>query len=165
MKRVCSYCKKEIGPVLSEHIEGVITHGVCFECLTWLRKSIGQTLRDYLNTFYFPVLLVDSNVDVKIANNDAMDFLGKNLFEIEGYRGGDAVECEYARFPEGCGGTVHCKACAIRNTVTETQKTGKSFKDVPAIQNIYSSGKVVKTHLKISTEKFNDLVLLRIDPA
>ncbi|MEN8222171.1 MAG: hypothetical protein ABFR36_02835 [Acidobacteriota bacterium] len=163
MKRVCSYCNKHLGYKEDTSVPGAITHGVCDECLEWLKGGIDQSLRDFLDSFNFPVLLIDSNVDVKIANSEAKDLIGKELSEIESFSGGDAIECEFARFPEGCGNTIHCKTCTIRNTVKDTFKTGKSFKDVPAFQNFYSSEGVIKKYLKISTEKFNDMVLLKIE--
>ena len=164
MKRICSYCEQDLGEDPSRFpIEGV-THGVCDDCLLWLRNGMNQSLRDYLNKFDFPVLLVDSNVDVKMANDEAKDFIGKDLSEIEGYKGGDAIECEHARLPGGCGNTIHCTTCTIRNVVTDTSRSGENFKNIPAYQNIYSSNGVVKKHLKISTENFSDLVLLKIDP-
>ena len=164
MKRICSYCEKDLGEDPSIFpIEGV-THGVCDDCLLWLRNGMNQSLRDYLNKFDFPVLLVDSNVDVKMANNEAKIFIGKELSEIEGYAGGEAIECEHARLPGGCGNTIHCTTCTIRNAATDTYRSGENFDNIPAYQNIYLPEGLKKIQLKISSEKFGDLVLLKIDP-
>ena len=45
---------------------------------------------------------------------------GKPKKVFLGLPGGKVFECAYARLPEGCGKTVHCVTCAIRNTVTST---------------------------------------------
>jgi hypothetical protein len=89
--------------------------------------------------------------------------LGKNLSRIEGYRGGDVFECAYARLPEGCGKTVHCSGCTIRNTVIKTFATGINYIRTPAFLFKNSNRKVKKYDLYISTEKVGDIVLLRID--
>ena len=164
MKRICSWCNKTLGYTNIEVRLKTITHGICTDCDKWIRKNWRQSMSDYLNSFDFPILLVDSDVVVKFANKSAMHFLEKDATEIVGYHGGDATECEYARMPEGCGKTIHCKACAIRNTVKETFKTGISFKDITAFQNIYSKSGLQKVQFKISTEKKNNQVLLKIDP-
>ena len=49
-----------------------------------------------------------------------------------GLLGGVALECAYARLPEGCGKTVHCVTCTIRNTVTSTIQSKVLHTDVPA---------------------------------
>jgi len=162
MKRFCSYCKKHYGD--KEPFEGdVVTHGICEDCFEWLKKNRNQTLREFLNGFDFPILAVDPDINVHIANIEAEKMLGKSLDEIEGSSGGEAVECEYARLPGGCGRSEHCKPCAIRNTVTETCKTGKAVKDMIGYQNIISGNRVEQVRLWISAEKKGDMVLLKIE--
>ncbi|MBN2104037.1 hypothetical protein JW835_08370 [bacterium] len=82
---------------------------------------------------------------------------------IENYMGGDAMECVYARLPGGCGNTIHCKTCTIRNSVTETFNTGKSLRKVPAYLDQMQDESVKEIKFLISTEMVNDIVLLRID--
>jgi hypothetical protein len=98
-----------------------------------------------------------------LANEMALQFLDKDPDAVSGFKGGDVMECAYAKLPEGCGNTVHCAACTIRNNVMETFKTGKSLKRVPASLNRRSRGSVDKMEFLISTEKVDDIVLLRID--
>ncbi len=99
MKRVCSYCNKSLGTKNSD-TETTVTHGICRECNHWVRKNWKQSMDDYLNSFNFPILLVDSDVIVKTANRNAENLLGKKASEITGQYGGNATECEFARMPE-----------------------------------------------------------------
>jgi hypothetical protein len=73
------------------------------------------------------------------------------------------MECARARLPGGCGKTEHCKACAIRNTVMETHATGKAVEKREAYQLVITPRGETKMRLLISTEKINQVVLLRID--
>ena len=89
--------------------------------------------------------------------------LKKELHEVEGVIGGLVFECRYAKLPEGCGKTLHCDGCTIRNQVMDTAKTGRPYSGQPALLNPGFTKTEVEFKLKISTEKINDLVLLRID--
>ncbi|MEW6237864.1 MAG: hypothetical protein AB1656_20955 [Candidatus Omnitrophota bacterium] len=161
MIRICAWCGKEMGE--AEGSEEIITHGICASCVQNIAFSKKRSLRAYLNKFEFPILLVDDNVVVKIANNLARKALGKDLREIEGYFGGEAIECVYASQPGGCGKTVHCKACTIRLVVNETYATGKSILGRPAYQDIMMPEGVKQIALSLSTEKVGEFVILRIN--
>lgn len=66
----------------------------------------------------------------------------------------------HSKLPEGCGQTIHCKSCTIRNSVMDTLNTGISHTNVPAYLDKSLSK---KTKYLITTEKAGDAVLLRID--
>ena len=89
--------------------------------------------------------------------------LGKEMREIEKAPGGDAFECTYANQEGGCGNTVHCRTCAIRNIVMDTLATGQGYKNVPAFQSIETSDGPKLLKFYISTEKIEERILLRID--
>lgn len=161
MKVVCSWCGKHIRKIRSPKSRP-ITHSICKKCLEWLQQNQDQSLREYLNTFDIPIFAIDLNTRIKIANTAAQKALDKPSEELEGSDGGNAMECAYARLPEGCGNTIHCKACTIRNTVTRTFETGECFENITAYQDIVSPDGVQRVKYLISTEKINDMVLLRI---
>ncbi len=160
---LCSKCRKEIPPfppgLLTDRI---ITGGLCQECFQHVAES-GMPLADFLDALEAPVLLVDSDVVVKAANQVVRTMLGKDISQVQGYRGGDVFVCAYARLPEGCGRTVHCSGCAIRLSVMETFTTGKSLLNVPAHLHQQVDNRFQPMDLRISTEKFWSMVLLRID--
>jgi len=160
--RVCAWCGKEMGRKPGP--ENEITHGACPECVKYfLLSDPAPSLPDFLQSLGMPVLLVDGDVRVRAGNPLAASLVGKDLDALEGTYGGQVVECARARLPGGCGKTVHCRACAIRNTVTDTFRTGRSHSRVPALADQLTADgeRVVRFH--VSTEKVGAAVLLRID--
>jgi hypothetical protein len=152
----------------SETVGGVgrdqeITHGICEACAARVLANPAETLLDFLDRLEAPVLVVLPDAQVFTGNKPARDLLDKDLDQIQGFRGGAVIECSHAHLGAGCGFEVHCQSCTIRKTVLETFATGKSMVNVRAYPDL-QIGKEVKTmSLLISTEKFGDFVLLRID--
>jgi hypothetical protein len=164
MKKVCAWCRKELGRVDSQAgSENVITHGICGNCKDNLLFQMGVELGVFLDSLKLPVVVVNCGGTIVTGNDQARTLLRKGLSEIEGYKGGEVFECAYARLPDGCGNTMHCSGCTIRRTVMETYSTGRSFLRVPATLNRNTPQDPEKIKLLISTERLADLVLLRID--
>ena len=164
MKRVCAWCRKELGRVDSQvGSENAITHGICGTCRDNMLFQMGVELGVFLDSLKLPIVVVDRGGTIVTGNDQARAMLQKALSEIEGYKGGEVFECAYARLPEGCGNTMHCSGCTIRRTVMETHGTGRSFLRVPATLNRNTLQDPEKVKLLISTERLADLVLLRID--
>ncbi|RPH51479.1 MAG: PAS domain-containing protein [Desulfobacteraceae bacterium] len=165
MRRVCAWCQKELNP--SESIAAdqdvPITHGICKECYSKLIPCKAKTLKSFLDQFTDPVFLVDSEGRVVTSNSAAISALGKKPEEIDGYLGGDVFDCKYAGLPGGCGNTIHCKSCTIRNTVSATLQSGKSHVRVPAYPDLYHITCENKVRFLITTERVGNTVLLRID--
>ncbi|MCJ7545094.1 MAG: hypothetical protein MUP47_11135 [Phycisphaerae bacterium] len=157
----CALCKKDLSP--QEVAQRTITGSVCEECLYHVGAQSGMPLRDFLDGLGVPVLVVDSDVVVTMANKPLLALLGKNFSKVRGQRGGDVFECAYARLQGGCGRTVHCSGCAIRLAVTETFTTGRSLRGVQAYLNRDAVTQFLQLGMVISTEKAWGLVLLRID--
>jgi hypothetical protein len=83
---------------------------------------------------------------------------------MRGKRGGDVIECELSRTPEGCGSTEHCQSgCVIRRSVNHTFNTGEGLQRQHAQQMLITASGVRETKLVISTEKVGELIMLRID--
>jgi hypothetical protein len=164
MKKVCSWCNIEMGIVPSEEFsEDAITHSICADCFEKIFGPQKYNLMDYLDSLDAPVIVIDSTVCVMSTNRQARTLLKKEMADIKGMRGGDVLECAFAKLPGGCGNTVHCEACTIRNTVMDTFQTGKSHLKTPAylLQGIPDNYQEIQ--FEISTEKVKDVVLLRID--
>lgn len=166
MKRICAWCKTELEVSRASAFDEApienapISHGLCPECAFHVRSSMGMQVQEFLDGLGAPVVLVDEDAKVVCANAQARDMLGKDASRIDGFKGGEVFECEYAYLPEGCGNTVHCSGCTVRLTVMDTLNTGRSHDRVPAFLNQRNVGKI---SLLISTEKVEDAVLLRID--
>jgi hypothetical protein len=164
MERVCAWCKNHLGTVSDQSADNqVITHGICETCAQWFLTNSNENLRDFLDRLGVPVLVIESNIRVWTANKYACELLGKELPEMDGCRPGNVIECAYAKKPGGCGQQVHCKTCAIRNTVQETFATGRSLTGVKAYPDVQLGAEQKTLSLEISTEKIAGLVLLRID--
>jgi hypothetical protein len=165
MKRVCAWCKKVMGSIHSDYYEEtIITHGICAECANIAFVQLNMERAEILlEGLPGPVLVVDGDVVALMANTKAREILGKDLPRIKGFKGGNIIECVHAHEPGGCGNTIHCSGCAIRLTVEDTYKTGKSHLRIPAYADIPVDGKPQKISFLISTEKVKGVVLLRID--
>ena len=163
MKAVCAWCGRDLGKGPGGEAEALITHGICDDCAGYFSASQPETLREFLERLDAPVLLVDGEGVVLTAKAAARRAVGKELGEVEGFRGGEVMDCAYARLPGGCGGTEHCAACQIRFSVTETYRTGRSLKEVRAYLDVDTSDGRRRGHLCITTERRNDCVLLRLD--
>lgn len=126
MKIICSYCRKDMGQ--KEPLEDdSLTHSMCPSCYEHYHKMWeGLSIGEYLDDIDKPVIVVEEEGRVVAANQAMADMLDKSDREMFGLLGGEAMECDYARLPEGCGQTVHCKTCTIRRAVNEVMETGKS---------------------------------------
>ena len=165
MRHVCAWCTKELEDIADDDggLNAEVSHGICKSCREHFFSSPSRTLDGFLNKIKEPVLVIDDEARVTLANNAAQTMLGKDLNSIAGHRGGDVMECAYARLPQGCGNTIHCLGCTIRNNVMLTFDSGRSLKRVPAILNRLERDGIYPIHFLVSTELLGDVVLLRID--
>ncbi|MFC1640347.1 hypothetical protein ACFL3B_06255 [Gemmatimonadota bacterium] len=164
MRRICAWCKRELAPLTPDSVsDGPISHGICDDCATLLNSDPRRSAGDFLEGLKEAVFLVGGGGRVVSANSAARAVVGKELTVIEDMLAGDVFECANADLPGGCGKTQHCKACAIRNSVTETLATGKSVERVPAYQLKKAANGVQAKRYLISTERVGTSVMLRID--
>jgi PAS domain-containing protein len=159
MKITCSFCRADIGE--KEPLDDdSVTYELCDACADhFARQWDGLELGEYLDRFDQPVLAVNQDGRIVAANRPMADMLGKSERQIFGLRRGEAMECRYARLPEGCGDTVHCEICSVRNTVLEVLETGESREQVPA----YVDRGAYRVPLTISAYERDGIVLLVID--
>lgn len=169
MRAVCAWCGVDLRrpePPENHSSSHVITHGICEPCQKYFFSPRDNSLRGFLNTLTAPVVVVDDDMHMLDANDHALTALGKTRDATLGLRSGEVIECANARLPGGCGKTVHCAACTLRNSVRETFETGEGFTRVPAwirlgTETVDESQK--RMRVMISTEKVGNVVMLRID--
>ena len=132
MKVVCSYCEAHLRD--KEPLDDPsVSHGMCAPCLDHFRRQWrGLSLSEYLDAFTCPVVVFDGDCRTIAANRPAAEWLGRGPEEMLGLLGGEALECANARKPGGCGKTVHCRTCTVRNSVRATFETGEPCVRVPA---------------------------------
>ena len=143
----------------------LISHGVCPICFPTFLSGLGQPFTDFLDALPGAIFVVDADSRVVGANARGLQQVSKDLAAIEGRLAGEVFECRNSKLPGGCGRTLHCKTCTIRRTVTRTAETGQSCQRVPAFIDLADISKDFTIRFLISTEKVNDVVLLRIDDA
>lgn len=161
MQPVCAWCRTPLGP---EDADRRVTHTICADCYSNIEFQAGVNLQRFIDSLRVPVVVVDNDVVVRMANATACDVIGKALPTIEGQHGGNVFECAYARLPEGCGQTMHCSGCAIRRAVATTWASGESLVRVPAQLTQYPKTDR-RIDLWITTEKCGAYVLLKIEEA
>ncbi len=161
MKHYCMYCGLSLGDTEGQN-DGT-SHGICEDCFPKFVAGTGEPMQQFLDSLSKPVFLIDEDARI-IGANDKGQRMTKLESNVISYRlGGEVFECTHAKLPEGCGKTIHCKTCTIRNTVTQTIKTGKAFDSVPAYMDLGDIIDSTRTRFLISTEKAGGFVLLRID--
>jgi PAS domain-containing protein len=165
MKRLCTWCGKNLGTSEAHAADNSpVSHGICDACdAVHFQPYKSHDLRAFLDDMGEPVMVVDSSGAVVTANRQALRLIGKRDDEIEGRRGGEVISCIYADLQAGCGATDHCVGCAIRNTVTETLRSGIGRRRVEAYSVVHRPGGEVRVRFSISNERVSDLVLLRIE--
>jgi len=163
VKVVCAWCGQDLGEVdAGDESRPITSHGMCESCAFHLSAQMGVPLREYLDSLGVPVAVVDSDAAVLMASSAAEAALDRGQ-PLTGLRAGDVFECRNALLPGGCGRTVHCSGCTLRQTVTDTFATGRSHVRVPAYLRRGRNGGEEVVALLVTTEKAGGMVLLRID--
>ena len=158
MIKICSYCEKYMEGEPDE--SGRVTHGMCPECFRYFDRQLeGMDFSGYLDQFQQPIAAIDAEGRILHLNASLSQMLGKNKETYLGMRGGEVMECMFARLPQGCGNTEHCPPCTIRRTIMHTMTTGEPQRTTPATLSRPSR----KLDLQISTRKEGDVVYLQID--
>ena len=129
-----------------------------------LSKTNLDTYKVFVNVLESPTLLMQAEPrQVVTANNKACELLGKNLNQIEGYRGGEVFDCIHSFTEQGCGLDPNCEECKIKSAVLETFVSGKSRVGVQTIMDIKNHNTISPYVVKVSTEKVGDFALITID--
>ena len=140
-----------------------ISHGLCRPCAIHFMADVGVSLEEFIESIDAPVVTVADGITVGTANAKARKLIGKPMPAVTGSKPGDVFECEYALHPEGCGLTVHCSGCAIRQSVGHTLKTGEPLKNIAAFLNHNEPEGSRKIDLLISTHKEGGVVFLEVN--
>ena len=143
--------------------DGQTTHGICDPCAEALLAEAGVPLEDYLDSLDVPVLVVDSDVAAAYANREARQLTRRSLAELVGMRAGDVFDCSHRSLPGGCGRTIHCSGCALRQCFQSSHATGYPHFMVPATLSLYDPDHPSAVTLTITTVKRGDAVLLLLN--
>jgi len=164
VKQICFFCSAEIGSVGNpSEIDDEISHGLCPNCVPKFMAGHGCQFGEFLDRLPAPIFVIDEKARVVGANAEGLRQVNKSARDVQSRLGGEVFECRHAKEPGGCGQTIHCKTCTIRNTVTKTLKTGETCLRVPAYMDLGNIIQERTVRFLISTEKVGEVVLLRID--
>jgi PAS domain-containing protein len=163
MRRICAWCDKDLDGKGTAVRGDPITHGICESCALHFTANELVPLRLFLDGLEPPVLLVDSAGVVLTANESARLALGIDPGAAEGSMRGDVLRCWNASLPGGCGKSDRCAACEIQGSVTRTFETGLAMDHVSAYLEVQGAAGREQLQMRISTERVNGAVLLRLD--
>ena len=155
---VCSTC----GRGLTRGDDVLIPACVCTSCFGAALSSRNRTIVDYLESLDGPAVLVAPDHTILFSNSQFHAMLAKSGAEVDGRRIGEILECMYATTVGLCGETDACFMCDLRRFIGLSLLTGVKLPDFE-IGIKYESGG--RRTFKITTEKFNDAVLLVIQEA
>ena len=111
-----------------------------------------------------PVILVNKDVRIHDVSFEAVRFIGRPLDPILGILAGGTQGCTHAGQPGGCGRTVWCSGCAIRNAVRTTYETGERLDRCPAVLQQGNPEETWLIDLLISTRKAGSIILVSVEP-
>lgn len=161
----CRWCQTEFSVHFEKSADFIITGGTCTSCAKRVFKSNDMNIiRKYIDTIDNPILLLQPEPrQVYTANKKACELFGKELPQIEGYRGGQVFDCIQSFTEAGCGKDKNCEDCSIKGAIIETFTTGNSFENIKRPLDVYKDDKTLAYFLQIATEKIGDFALVRID--
>jgi len=162
MELVCSYCAKKLAKTNTKNdLRTEFT--MCVACQEYFDEQLkGMTIADFLDSCPVSVVVVNANRRMVSCNKEAERMLGKPRGRLTGLMAGEFLECENAIVSGGCGKSVRCASCVIRNTVTDTMVNGTDHENIPAYLNIEKDRVLELKHLSISTKKVDELIFLSV---
>jgi len=168
MNQTCIWCSQEISPETNGATGGSTNAGtVCGCCSEHFTLPPQGPFQQHLDSLPVPVLVIDlyagAYMITTAVNRKAADWIAKGPREIIQHLCGNVIECAYARLPEGCGGTVTCRSCAIKQAVSKTRETGE-----PQVRMLFTLQRgdpdhPVPVELSMTTMKTGHQVMLRLD--
>jgi len=165
MKRICAWCHIELTSEpadQSKDLSSPISHGICEKCFNKvLYHEI--SIQSLIESIQLPILVVNPKGQVQTANKPALSIVNKTLKQVANQLGGNVMECIYAELPEGCGNTIHCSGCAIRQSVMKTFTSGQPVIGKIANNSLVTSAGIQQMKISITTELVGDIVLLQIN--
>jgi PAS domain-containing protein len=100
-----------------------------------------ELLQQVLDAIPSPLFVVDDDVRIRAFNAAASPLMGEAPTLVFNQRGGEALHCIHSTEAiGGCGASVACKTCVIRNAVGETCASGSVVRRTQRMQLVGPSG-------------------------
>ncbi len=159
---LCTYCLKEIREA-ADCAEDLVSHGICYDCLSREMARYGQALEAFLDTFREPVFVVDEHNDILGANKVARRRVNGGLLTLsKSLHYPPVFGCLHLDNAAGCEEGIQCLSCTIRSTVKETYETGIACSRIPACNDLRALDGDRKVEFFITTEKIGESVFLHL---
>ena len=116
-----------------------------------LRESRADLLAIFENSPTM-IILVNERLDVVMVNSAMATFIGDETSSIVGKKMGEAVHCIHSyEEPEGCGFSLLCKSCAVRNALESTFMNEVGIKNAEVEQEEIRGATRIKFKLRVTT--------------
>lgn len=164
LKPLCLWCQSELDVNYEQSADYLITGGSCAACAGKIfNSSAPAAIKELVDRIDVPILVLQPEPRlVYTANKFACELFGKDLSQVEGFRGGQVFDCIQSFTELGCGKDANCENCKIKGAIVETF-SGQSFAHIESPLDIKKADKIINYILQISTEKAGDFALVRID--
>ena len=122
------------------------------------RKKAEEELKKQKNVmdtiFYnapINMMLINREGRVENINYSGVEAIGGKKEEVLGLLGGQLFSCVNSSKGQGCGKNIECRRCPVRNTFSETFKTGENYHKVEGSLDVLQNGTVSTRHFLLST--------------
>ena len=163
MRLICAWCGTNVNVSESNRLDQQTSHGICQACSDAFFSNNGVSFQTYIDGIRIPILVVDNNTGVVGANSKACEYLGRKPERLLHQLIGPVFDCAHSRLPQGCGRTIHCSGCVIRNCILTTLNTGEPQISVPATLTSGNPDRLSEVVLTITTVKTAGVVVLRVE--
>lgn len=109
------------------------------------------------------IVVLDYDTSIVLANRLAEQFSQQSKHHLIGLRGGIAFNCIHAdEHPLGCGYSLSCESCVVRNTVEESIRTGTGMSGVEAPMTFrHTGGRLLSVSTTVLAE--HELVIVALN--
>ncbi len=163
MKTVCAWCRAEMEKG-DDPEDKEITHGICHPCVDlFFDLDNEQSIAAFIEGVDAPVIVFDSDVTIIAANKKAL-VIHPYATPVPGRTTpGEMVQCAYAKLPEGCGNTIHCYGCAVRNAIEKTMETGAGVNRLPTYKKVFIDDDIVDKKIYMTVQQSHELIYVIIE--
>lgn len=132
------------------------------------KDNQSRIVQEIIDGIPMVTLIVDNDIKILNANYSAKTFTGKSVSKIFDHLGGEALNCIRSFSGNGgCGKNEGCDLCIIRNSVSQTFRTGESIYRKEGTFRISDNGNPKTLDVLISTTSLHidnkPVVLISID--
>lgn len=126
MNVLCSWCYNIFeSPGFDDGQESI-----CPGCRNWHQGASEHTIKGILEKLPVPVISLAADNTIISANTKASDVFNLTFEQSSEKKAGEHFNCENSRLPGGCGKTIKCMNCSIRNIILTTYLDGMPRENV-----------------------------------